>query len=175
MATAAIVGASGYTGQETLDRVLSHPGLELYALGSDTLAGKPADALDPRLGRNGARRIPRFITNEAALSCGADVVFLCLSHAESAEIETPPRGVVVDLSGAHRFVDPGIYETWYGFAHPDPGSLDVLVVRAARGECADRATRREPGLLRDRGASRRSARSATRSSARGSSWTRSRA
>ena len=123
MATAVIVGASGYTGQETLDRVLTHPGLELYALGSNTLAGKPADALDPRLGRNGARRIPRFITNEAALSCGADVIFLCLSHRESAGIEIPPRGVVVDLSGAHRFVDPAIYETWYGFGHPDPGSL----------------------------------------------------
>jgi N-acetyl-gamma-glutamyl-phosphate reductase len=123
MATAAIVGASGYVGQETLDRVLSHSGLELYALGSNTLAGKPADALDPRLGRNGARRIPRFITNEAALSCGADVVFLCLSHAEAAAIETPSRGVVVDLSGAHRFADPAIYEAWYGFTHPDPGSL----------------------------------------------------
>jgi N-acetyl-gamma-glutamyl-phosphate reductase len=123
MATAAIVGASGYAGQETLDRVLSHPGLELYALGSDTLAGQPPSALDPRLGRNGARRIPRFITNEAALSCGADVVFLCLSHTDAAAIETPPRGVVVDLSGAHRFVDPVIYEAWYGFVHPDPGPL----------------------------------------------------
>ena len=35
MATVAITGASGYAGQETLDRVLGHPGLELYALGSD--------------------------------------------------------------------------------------------------------------------------------------------
>jgi N-acetyl-gamma-glutamylphosphate reductase len=29
----AILGASGYSGQETLDRVLSHPELELVALG----------------------------------------------------------------------------------------------------------------------------------------------
>jgi N-acetyl-gamma-glutamylphosphate reductase len=29
MATVAIVGASGYAGQETLDRVLAHPALEL--------------------------------------------------------------------------------------------------------------------------------------------------
>ena len=100
MATVAIVGASGYVGQETLDRVLAHPGLELYALGSDSLAGQPADALDPRLGRNGWGRIPRFITNEAALSCGADVVFLCLSHEEAAATEPPSGGVVVDLSGA---------------------------------------------------------------------------
>jgi N-acetyl-gamma-glutamyl-phosphate reductase len=124
MATAAIVGASGYTGQETLDRVLSHPALELYALGSDTLAGQPANALDPRLGRNGWSRIPRFITNDAALECGADVVFLCLSHEEAAAAALDSRGVVVDLSGAHRFADPGVYASWYGFEHPEPASLE---------------------------------------------------
>ena len=34
MTSAAILGASGYAGQETLDRVLAHPALELYALES---------------------------------------------------------------------------------------------------------------------------------------------
>ena len=123
MATAAIVGASGYVGQETLDRVLSHSGLELYALGSDSLAGQPADALDPRLGRNGWSRIPRFITNEAAISCGADVVFLCLPHEDAAAVEPCQRGVIVDLSGAHRFTDPAVYDAWYGFRHPAPDDL----------------------------------------------------
>jgi putative endopeptidase len=46
MPTVAILGSAGYTGQETLDRVLYHPGLELVALGSDTLAGKPAPVID---------------------------------------------------------------------------------------------------------------------------------
>jgi N-acetyl-gamma-glutamyl-phosphate reductase len=123
MPTVAIAGASGYAGQETLDRVLAHPALELYALGSDSLAGQPAGTLDPRLGRNGWSRIPRFITNEAALSAGADVTFVCLSHEESAALEAPTRGVVVDLSGAHRFVDPAAYPTWYGFEHPQPDEL----------------------------------------------------
>jgi N-acetyl-gamma-glutamyl-phosphate reductase len=123
MATVAIAGASGYAGQETLDRVLRHPALELYALGSDRLAGEPAGALDPRLSRNGWSRMPRFITNEAAASCGADVVFLCLSNEEAATFEPPARGVVVDLSGAHRFQDPAIYDGWYGFEHPRPHSL----------------------------------------------------
>jgi N-acetyl-gamma-glutamyl-phosphate reductase len=123
MATVAIVGASGYAGQETLDRVLAHPGLELYALGSDSLAGRPADALDLRLGRNGWSKIPRFITNGAALACGADLVFVCLPHEQAAALEAPTRGVVVDLSGAHRFADPLAYETWYGFAHPRPDAL----------------------------------------------------
>jgi N-acetyl-gamma-glutamyl-phosphate reductase len=123
MATVAIVGASGYAGQETLDRVLAHPRLELHAVGSDSLAGQSGDALDPRLGRNGWSRMPRFISNEAALAGGADVVFLCLSHEEAAAIEPPARGLVIDLSGAHRFSDADAYPSWYGFDHPQPGGL----------------------------------------------------
>ena len=123
MAYVSIVGAAGYTGQETLDRVLRHPELELYAVGSDSLAGQDATALDPRLNRNGGKRVPRLITNDAALACEADVTFLCLSHEEAAALEPPSRGVVVDLSGAHRLADPAQYDAWYGFTHPRPGEL----------------------------------------------------
>ena len=49
MPTVAILGASGYSGQETLDRVLRHPELEVVALGSDSLEGESASALDVRL------------------------------------------------------------------------------------------------------------------------------
>ncbi|HEX3290029.1 MAG TPA: N-acetyl-gamma-glutamyl-phosphate reductase [Gaiella sp.] len=118
-----IVGSAGYTGQETLDRVLRHPDLELYAVGSDSLAGQDASALDPRLNRNGGKRVPRLITNAAALACEADVTFLCLPHEEAAQLEPPARGIVVDLSGAHRLHDPGQYDAWYGFTHPRPGEL----------------------------------------------------
>jgi N-acetyl-gamma-glutamyl-phosphate reductase len=118
-----IVGSAGYTGQETLDRVLRHPDLELYAVGSDSLAGRDATALDPRLNRNGGKRVPRLITNAAALACEADITFLCLSHEEAAALEPPSRGVVVDLSGAHRLTDAAGYEQWYGFTHPRPEEL----------------------------------------------------
>jgi N-acetyl-gamma-glutamyl-phosphate reductase len=123
MASVSIVGASGYTGQETLDRVLAHPALELYALGSDSLAGEAPGTLDPRLGRNGWSRMPRFITNESALQAGADVTFVCLPHEEAAALEPPGRGILVDLSGAHRFADPSVYGEWYGFEHPRPHEL----------------------------------------------------
>src|SRR3977135_2169127 len=49
MFTTALIGCSGYAGQETLDRVLGHPELEVVALGSDSLAGAPPSALDLRL------------------------------------------------------------------------------------------------------------------------------
>jgi len=118
-----IVGSAGYAGQETLDRVLGHPDLELYAVGSDSLAGQDATALDPRLNRNGDKRVPRLITNAAALACEADLTFLCLPHEEAASLEPPSRGVVIDLSGAHRLADAAQYDEYYGFTHPRPQDL----------------------------------------------------
>ena len=112
MATAAILGCAGYAGQETLDRVLAHPELELVALGSDSLAGRPAAALDPRLPAS----LPAFTANEDAAASGADVVFLCLDNADAASFEPPADTVVVDLSGAHRLVDDGQARAWYGAA-----------------------------------------------------------
>jgi N-acetyl-gamma-glutamyl-phosphate reductase len=120
MATAAIIGASGYSGQETLDRVLRHPELELVALGSDSLAGEPASALDVRL--NGS--LPRFVANDAVLEAGADVLFVCLGHERAAALEPPADAVVVDLSGAHRLQDAALYPAWYGFEHPRAAALD---------------------------------------------------
>ncbi|MBD0348408.1 MAG: N-acetyl-gamma-glutamyl-phosphate reductase [Thermoleophilia bacterium] len=114
MAAVSVIGCAGYTGQETLDRVLAHAELEVAALGSDSLAGEPASALDVRL--NGS--LPAFVTNDEALAAGADVVFCCLGHEEAATLEPPVDAVVVDLSGAHRLRDAALYEEWYGFAHP---------------------------------------------------------
>jgi N-acetyl-gamma-glutamyl-phosphate reductase len=112
MATAAIIGTAGYTGQETLDRVLAHPELEPVALGSNTYAGRPAASMDPRL--NGS--LPAFVTNAEAAEAGADVIFLCLGHEEAAAFEPPDGAVVVDLSGAHRLRDEALAERWYGIA-----------------------------------------------------------
>ena len=119
MPTAAILGAAGYAGQETLDRLLAHPALELVALGSESLAGEPAAALDVRL--NG--HLPAFVPNEEALAAGADVVFVCLGHEEAAALAPPAGTIVVDLSGAHRLADAALYPTWYGFEHPRPDEL----------------------------------------------------
>jgi N-acetyl-gamma-glutamyl-phosphate reductase len=119
MPTTAIIGASGYAGQETLDRALRHPELEVVALGSDSLAGESASALDVRL--NGS--LPAFVSNEEALAAGADLVFACLGNERAAAIDPPPGAVVVDLSGAHRLQDASLYPGWYGFEHPLPASL----------------------------------------------------
>jgi len=128
MHSVAILGASGYSGQETLDRVLRHPGLEVVALGSDSLAGRPASALDVRL--NGS--LPPFASNEDALAAGADLVFLCLGHERAAAVEPPAGAVVVDLSGAHRLADPDLARNWYAVT-PGAWSYGLPELHAPEG------------------------------------------
>ena len=105
MRSVAILGASGFAGQETLDRVLAHPELELVALGSDSLAGRAAETLDARLGRNGHGRLPAFVSNQEAVAADAELVFCCAEN----DLEPPDGAVVVDLSGSHRFADGWCY------------------------------------------------------------------
>jgi N-acetyl-gamma-glutamyl-phosphate reductase len=126
MATLAILGASGYAGQETLDRALRHPELEVVALGSDSLAGSSASALDVRL--NGS--LPAFVRNEEAAAAGADLILLCLGNERAAAFEPPAGAVVVDLSGAHR-LDASLYPQWYGFEHPRPGAWSYAIPELA--------------------------------------------
>ena len=126
--TAAILGSAGYTGQETLDRVLAHPELELVALGSDSLAGRPASALHPAL--NGD--LPSFTPNLEAAGFGADVIFLCLGNDEAAAFTPPDRAVVVDLTGVHRLTDEAAAERWYGVT-PGAWSYGLPEVHPAGG------------------------------------------
>jgi N-acetyl-gamma-glutamyl-phosphate reductase len=123
MSTVAIIGASCYTGQEVLDRVLAHPELELVALGSDGLAGRPGAVLDPRLARRDGL-LPAFVPNAEAAESDADVLFLCLGHEEAAAFAPAAgTGIVIDLSGAHRLPSASAYADWYGFDHPRPDEL----------------------------------------------------
>jgi len=128
MLTAAILGSAGYTGQETLDRLIAHPELEPIALGSDSLAGRPAQALDPRL--NG--RLPMFVPNLEAAASGADVIFLCLGNDEAAAFEPPDGAVVVDLGGTHRLADDALATEWYGLT-PGAWSYGLPEVHPAEG------------------------------------------
>src|SRR5918912_2425882 len=111
MATAAITGCAGYTGQETLDRVLAHPELDVVSLGSDSLAGLPAAALDPRLE---AADLPEFVPVDDAVAAGAEVVFLCLASERAAALQPLAHTIVVDLSGAPRLPDVALYPEWHG-------------------------------------------------------------
>ena len=124
MVTVGIVGASGYTGAELLRLIAHHPDLELVYASGDTQAGEPVSSLYPNLtvAYPGAVFQP-YDPDEVA---GLDLVFLGLPHEASMALAPTLHlrvGCLVDLSAAFRLKDAGLYPTWYGFEHDQPGLL----------------------------------------------------
>lgn len=114
----AVVGASGYSGEE-LVRILSrHPGVELVALTSRQLAGQTVGTMFPQFA--GMRNADvQFIGSdvEKIVASGARFVFLALPHGVAAEFARPlvAAGLrVIDLSADFRIKDAAVYEEFYG-------------------------------------------------------------
>ena len=119
----AVVGASGYTGQELLRILLRHAGVELVCATSRQYAGQRVSDLFPRF-----RHVPGadlcFTDSDVAAiaATGAEAAFLALPHGVSAAygrglVEAGIR--VIDLSADFRLNDPAVYEEFYGKPHPD--------------------------------------------------------
>jgi N-acetyl-gamma-glutamyl-phosphate reductase len=121
--SAAVVGASGYSGLE-LTRILArHPRLRLAALYSDRWRDEPAGA---RLPLDGAYAALRYLPLEHAAAADAEVVFLATPAEVSLKLAPKLLACgarVVDLSGAFRLQDPAAYPRWYGFEHSAPQLL----------------------------------------------------
>jgi N-acetyl-gamma-glutamyl-phosphate reductase len=116
-ATAAVIGASGYTGALLAELLLKHPSVALTHLSSETLAGAPVAAHLPRL------RTELAFCSEAEVA-DVDLAFVCTPHGEAAPVvkrllDTGAR--VVDLSADFR-LDAATYAAWYG-EHPYPEML----------------------------------------------------
>ena len=151
MITAAILGCAGYAGQETLDRVLAHPGLEPVALGSDSLAGAAGRA------RPSARRRPPRVHDERRGRRGRRRRALPLPRRRrGGRVRSAARRGRGRLSGAHRLADPDLARAWYG----PPRGVELWPAGALS---AVRDPDREPRLLRDGRAARARRRSPARS------------
>ena len=127
----AVVGASGYTGQELLRILLQHPGVELVCATSRQYRGERLSDVFPRFrGVPGAEL--RFTAADAVgvVASGAEAAFLALPHGVSVEYgrELVERGLrVVDLSADFRLNDPAVYEEFYGKPHADVELLKEAV------------------------------------------------
>ena len=87
----AVVGASGYSGEELVGLLLRHPLADLVCATSRTEAGRLLDDVYPRFrdARNG--KLPAFVMPEAKsiLASGATFAFLALPHGLAAEFAEP--------------------------------------------------------------------------------------
>ena len=131
----AVVGASGYAGEELVERLLKHPGVEIACLTSRQSAGRSLEEVFPRL--RGVRfgqgtPVPAFAAPEAAaiVASGAQVAFLALPHGLASEFALPLLAAglrVIDLSADFRLRDAAVYREFYGHDHPAPDLLAEAV------------------------------------------------
>lgn len=128
----AIVGASGYSGEELVRLLSRHPQVELAAVTSRSLAGQKVADVMPALAGRVAKDLaftPSSAT-ELAARTDLDLVFLALPHGVAAEyamalVDAGKR--VIDLSADFRLSSVERYAEFYGKEHPAP----ELLARAA--------------------------------------------
>jgi N-acetyl-gamma-glutamyl-phosphate reductase len=127
----AVVGASGYSGEELCSLLDRHPSAEVVAVFSRQHAGKSIGEVMPRFSGLGIGSLVfQEATPEAVASCGAGVVFLALPHGVAAEYAVAllkSHKVVIDLSADFRLRDAVVYADYYGGAHPAPELLQQAI------------------------------------------------
>ena len=122
MKTAAIVGASGYTGRELLTLLSRHRHLRASVVMTARAGAAPEPAAFPNDPKIDALDLQRL--------ANVDGVFLCTPHGAASEIARAAllQGKkVVDLSADFRLRDPAVYARTYGAAHPAPELLAEAV------------------------------------------------
>jgi len=103
----AIVGATGYAGEELVTILAKHPHADLKAAYSS-----------------------KDFSIDAITNSGATVAFLATPNEVSAHLAPKLLDLgfkVIDLSGAFRLTQPQLYPTWYGFSHENPQLLGEAV------------------------------------------------
>ncbi|MCK5942318.1 MAG: N-acetyl-gamma-glutamyl-phosphate reductase [Planctomycetes bacterium] len=116
MKTCAIVGASGYTGQELLSLLRRHRGLEATVV----MTARPGVAPDQ----------PGIDPLDPARLRQVDGVFLCTPHGAASVIARQALDAgcrVVDLSADFRLRDAATFAATYGGDHPAPELLPEAV------------------------------------------------
>src|SRR6266567_1494128 len=127
----AIVGASGYSGEELVRLLLQHPHVELTAVTSRQCARQTVAQVFPRLAHHPGAKTLRFTEpNAELLAKQTEIIFLALPHGVAAEYAVPLLQLgrqVVDLSADFRVKSAAVYKEFYAHDHPAPELLSQAV------------------------------------------------
>lgn len=122
MISAAIIGASGYTGGELLRLLLDHPQVTVTHATSRRHLGEYLYQVHPNL----RKRTGLKFSDPDQLE-KVDVLFLALPHGQAQDkIEAYANlaGRIVDLSADFRLRSASDYARWYGVPHRSPAWLE---------------------------------------------------
>jgi N-acetyl-gamma-glutamyl-phosphate reductase len=128
MIRVAIIGASGYTGAESIEIILRHSEAELvYLTALPEECGTAEDVFPQFKGRCSLNIEPLDFDK---LSDLADVGLCCLPHKVSMGFvpKLLDAGLkVIDFSADYRLKDAAVYEKFYGVKHTDTANLERAV------------------------------------------------
>jgi len=127
----AVIGASGYSGEELVRLLLHHPHAELAAVTSRQNAGQTLAQVFPKFASHPKSKNLRFTEPKVELLAKqAEVVFLALPHGVAAEYAVPLLDAgcaVIDLSADFRLKSAERYREFYDHDHPAPELLKKSV------------------------------------------------
>ena len=128
MIRVAIIGASGYTGAESIRILLQHDQAELVYLSAlPEECGHVADIFPQFKGRCDLQIEPLDLNKLSGL---ADVALCCLPHKVSMGFvpKLLDAGLkVIDFSADYRLKDPNVYEQFYNVKHTDTANLSRAI------------------------------------------------
>ena len=118
MIKVAIVGATGYAGEELLKILIDHPQVELVSLSAKIDEPRKIGRIFPEL--SGKTDLICEEPDFSRIVPACDLAFLALPHRVSMEVAPAflrAGKKVIDLSADYRLKDVFVYEQWYGLKH----------------------------------------------------------
>ena len=127
MIRVAIFGGSGYTGQELVRILTSHPKVKITAITSRRYNKQSVTSIYPSL--TGLTTLKFSDLSVTATAKEADVIFLALPHGVSMSVVSElvsSKKKIIDLSADFRIADVNTYEKWYQ-KHTQPILIEKFV------------------------------------------------
>jgi N-acetyl-gamma-glutamyl-phosphate reductase len=128
MLKVAVVGATGYAGEELIGLLLRHPAARISDVSAKIDKPLPLPEIFPKFA--GRLELTCAEPDVKKIAAGSDVVFLCLPHTVSMEMAPlflKAGRRVIDLSADYRLKDSKVYEKFYQHKHKDKGNLAQAV------------------------------------------------
>lgn len=136
-----ILGATGYTGEELLRILSSHPQAKVRYLTSENQTGAAINRVYPHLTRFYHDHLIS-IKEVDRIAAESDVVFTCLPHGHAMAIGkrvTDAGARLIDLGADYRFSDSMVYEKWYKLKHEHENAQAVYGLTELRRELVKNA------------------------------------
>lgn len=128
MLNVGIIGARGYTGEELIKILITHPKVCLTYLAATLEEAQAIDDIFPYFKKRIHLDCENFSLKKAAAKC--DLLFLALPHTVSMNVA--PKLIkknkkIIDLSADYRLKNVSVYQEWYHKPHKDKENLPKFV------------------------------------------------